>query len=176
MLGITVKIAIIGNAGSGKSTLAQSVSRHGSVAVLDLDTVYWQLGTPIERPGPERIADVKRFCREHVSWVIEGCYSDLIGASFSWNPELIFLDPGREACISNCRRRPLEPHKYRTKAAQDENLEFLIRWVGGYYERTDSMSLAAHVALFEAYSGTKRRIVEQPPPNQFPEPPLRAVH
>lgn len=156
-----MKIAILGNSGSGKTTLARHLAAGGSVAVLDLDLVFWQPGVPTERPSAERIAEVQCFCREHTSWIIEGCYADLIEASFPWNPELIFLDPGRAACLANCRQRPLEPHKYRTKEDQDQNLEFLFQWVADYYERDGLMSYAAHQALYARYPGPKRRISEQ---------------
>lgn len=156
-----MRVAIIGNSGSGKTTLAHQLAANCSVPILDLDLIFWELGVPIERPIVDRTADVQRFCSEHDSWIIEGCYADLIEASFVWNPELIFLDPGREACITNCQRRPLEPHKYRTKEDQDEKLTFLIQWVADYYERDGLMSFASHVALFEQYSGPKKRISEQ---------------
>jgi adenylate kinase family enzyme len=156
-----MRIAIIGNSGSGKTTLAHQLAMSISVPVLDLDLVFWQPGVPIERPSAERLADVQRFCREHESWIIEGCYADLIEASFPWNPELIFLDPGREVCIANCQRRPLEPHKYRTKQDQDEKLQFLLKWVADYYTRDGLMSFASHQELFERYGGPKKRTLEQ---------------
>jgi adenylate kinase family enzyme len=156
-----MKVAILGNSGSGKSTLARRLAANGSVPVLDLDLVFWQPGVPVERPSAARIADVQRFCRQHDSWIIEGCYADLIESSLPWNPELIYLDPGRDVCLANCQRRPLEPHKYRTKQDQDEKLAFLLKWVADYYERDGLMSLAAHEALFDRYAGPKKRITEQ---------------
>ncbi len=152
-----MKVAIVGNSGSGKTTLAHRLAAGASVPVLDLDLVFWQPGAPIERPGAERVADVQRFCREHESWIVEGCYADLIEASFAWNPKLIFLDPGREVCLANCRSRPLEPHKYRTREDQDEKLQFLLEWVADYYKRDGLMSLASHQALFDQYEGPKER-------------------
>jgi len=156
-----MKIAIFGNSGSGKTTLAHRLAAGGGVTILDLDLVFWEPGGSIERPSAERIAEVQRFCREDDSWIIEGCYTDLIEASFPWNPELIFLDPGREVCIVNARRRPFEPHKYRTKEDQDERLEFLITWIAEYYERNDPISLLSHQSIFDRYRGPKRRIAEQ---------------
>lgn len=140
--------------------LARALASDFTTHVLDLDLVFWDTGT-VERPSKLRIAEVQKFCREHESWIIEGCYSDLIEASFPWSPELIFMDPGQEVCISNCRRRPYEPHKYRTPEEQDQNLNFLLAWVANYYEREGLMSYRRHNELFNSYNGPKRRITEQ---------------
>ena len=156
-----MKVAILGNSGSGKSTLARLLAASGSVPILDLDLVFWQPGVPIERPSAERIADVQRFCCEHESWIIEGCYADLIESSLPWGPDLIFLDPGRDVCLANCQSRPLESHKYQTKQDQDKKLGFLLKWVADYYERDGLMSFALHQALFDRYTGPKKRISEQ---------------
>lgn len=155
-----MKAAIIGNSGSGKSTLARQLAASTDAAVLDLDTVYWQPGQAVERPPGERVALVRDFCRSHPSWIVEGCYADLIEAALPFGPELIFLDPGIEACQAHCRNRPFEPHKFASKEEQDRHLAFLLEWVEGYYQRDDTMSLVAHRALFERYAGPKRRITE----------------
>ncbi len=152
-----MKVAILGNSGSGKSTLAARLAAPEQTPVLDLDLVFWEPGSIEERPSSLRIAEVRRFCGGHRSWIIEGCYSDLIDASFPWLPELIFLDPGLDVCVSNCRRRPHEAHKFPTKEAQDRKLEDLIRWVADYYVRDGLMSHRSHLALFERYAGPKRR-------------------
>lgn len=155
-----MKAAIIGNSGSGKSTLARQLAASSGASVLDLDTVYWLPGQAVERPSAERLALVQDFCQSHASWIVEGCYADLIEAALLFGPELIFLDPGVEVCQAHCRNRPFEPHKFASKEDQDRHLAFLLEWVAGYYQRDDTMSLAAHRALFERYAGPKRRITE----------------
>ncbi|MDX2225983.1 MAG: shikimate kinase [Verrucomicrobiae bacterium] len=165
-----MKVAIIGNSGSGKSTLASRLAAGGAATILDLDLVFWEPDTHIERPRAQRIDEVQRFCREHDSWIIEGCYTDLIEASFPWAPELILLDPGPEVCISNCRRRPHEPHKFRTREEQDQRLDFLIGWVSDYYHRDGPMSDRSHKSLFDRYEGPKRRIQRQEPAEQGDAP------
>lgn len=152
------RIVIIGNSGSGKSTLAQKLAG-GAIPTLDLDTVYWEPGKiAVARHPADAAADVKRFCATNADWIIEGCYGELAAHTFSWNPELIFVNPGEAACIARCRARPWEPHKYASKAEQDSKLEFLLKWVSDYYTRDGDMSLAAHRALFDAYKGPKREI------------------
>ena len=154
-----MRVAIIGNAGSGKTTLARTLASGGDMPVLDLDTLVWEPNQIAVPRDPESvIAEVDRFCGRHPNWVVEGCYANCIQATLQYQPELVFLEPGRDACTNNCRNRPWEPHKYASKAEQDSKLEFLLRWVADYYERDGDMSLMAHTALFEGYSGPKRLV------------------
>lgn len=151
-----MKILIFGNSGSGKSTLArQLVSEHG-LAHLDLDSVVWEPGeTAVER-SPEAIAaSLEVFLAENSRWVIEGCYGELVEAAASHCTELVFLNPGLEACLANNRMRPWEPHKYASKEAQDAMLDNLQAWVAGYYERRDPWSYHAHRRIFDSFAGHK---------------------
>jgi len=87
--------------------------------------------------------------------MIEGCYSDLLSLAIFHCDKLIFLNPGIEAFIRNCRSRPWEPHKYPSVEAQNQNLEMLIRWVREYETRDDEFSLRRHLQLFEEFDGEK---------------------
>jgi adenylate kinase family enzyme len=159
------RIVIIGNSGSGKSTLAQRLAAETGAAVLDLDTVAWEPGKiAVPRKPVAAAAAVQTFCGTHADWVVEGCYADLVRATFTFRPRLIFLDPGLEQCLANCRARPWEPHKYASKEEQDERLDFLLSWVAEYYTRSGDMSHARHQALFDAYPGPKQRLSELPGP------------
>ena len=71
----------------------------------------------VMRPAQSAVKDVVSFCESRDSWVVEGCYASLIEVALAWDPELWFLDPGVETCLSNCRSRPCEPHKYASKAS-----------------------------------------------------------
>ena len=154
-----VRVAIIGNAGSGKSTLAWQLAGELDLALLDLDIVAWEPERiAVPRPRAVARADVKAFCRSYPSWVVEGCYPDLIAATLPFRPHLLLLDPGMDQCLANCRTRPWEPHKHKSQAAQDRKLGMLLAWVAGYYHRDGDMSLQAHEALFEAYQGPKQRL------------------
>ena len=155
-----MRIVILGNSGSGKSTLAHRLAAPGQTPVLDLDTIVWEPGQiAVPRPPEAVHADLDRFCAEHAAWIVEGCYSALAERLLARSPELIFLNPGVEACVANCRARPWEPHKYASKEAQDEKLEFLLAWVSDYYHRTDGASLARHRAIFDGYEGPKRELL-----------------
>ena len=87
--------------------------------------------------------------------MVEGCYADLLALVLPSCTQLVFLNPGVDACVANARARPWEPHKYATKEAQDANLDMLIGWIRDYATRGDEFSLAAHRALFDAFTGDK---------------------
>ncbi len=158
-----MRVAILGNSGSGKSTLARQLALAVQAPVLDLDTVAWE---------PERIAvprdavaaarDVEAFCAANEHWVVEGCYANLVDSTFAFRPHLLFLDPGAEQCLANCKSRPWEPHKYSSPQEQDQRLQFLLAWVQEYYSRDGDMSHRGHLALFQAYAGPRQHIRKLP--------------
>lgn len=147
---------VVGNSGAGKSTLAIRLSAQHGLAHLDLDPLAWLPVTPpVRRPLDACERDVRVFTAANADWVIEGCYADLLALVAPDGARLVFLDPGVDACIANARRRPWEPHKYESRAAQDANLAMLIEWIRGYDTRTDALSRAAHRALFDQFAGDK---------------------
>ena len=150
------KVVIFGNSGSGKSTLAKQLAANKNLAHLDLDTIAW---LPVNPPQRMPIADSKTLIDEFLnlnqSWVIEGCYSDLLELVFPQTDEVIFLNLPISACIENAKKRPWEPHKYASKQAQVENLTMLIDWITQYDSRSDTFSKVAHERLFEQFLGRK---------------------
>lgn len=159
----TVRIAIIGNSGSGKSTLARSLAAAHRLPVLDLDTVAWEPGEVAVARDPLAAADeVHRFCESNGQWIVEGCYGGLVDVALRHSPILVFLEPGVEACVANCRQRPWEAHKYDSRQEQDAHLEFLLAWVREYYTREGDLSLVGHQALFDRYGGTKQKLADRP--------------
>jgi adenylate kinase family enzyme len=158
-----MRIAILGNSGSGKSTLARWIAGYTYAPLLDLDSVFWEPGKIAVPRSPEAATnDVRAFCVQSDHWVVEGCYASLIGTALEHAPLLIFLNPGVAQCISNCRARPWESHKYSSRAEQDQHLDFLLGWVGDYYTRDGDMSARGHMACFGAYSGRKVEVTSQP--------------
>lgn len=150
------RILIFGNSGSGKSTLASRLAGLHNARHLDLDTIAWLADRPgVRMPLDESIAELKRFIESCDDWVIEGCYSDLLREAAVFCTEMIFLNPGVEACVENCLNRPWEPHKYESPEAQDANLRLLIDWVREYETRQDEFSLSEHRRLFDRHSGRK---------------------
>lgn len=157
-----MRFAIVGNSGSGKSTLARALCARFGLALLELDDIVWepgQIAVLRERAAIE--ADLLAFLRLHESWVVEGCYAELIQMVLKGAPTLIFLNPGEQVCIAHCRTRPWEPHKYATPEAQESMLNNLITWVSDYYRRDDEWSLAAHRRVFDGFDGVKRECVSE---------------
>lgn len=153
------RVAIIGNAGSGKSTLARLLAAECGATVLDLDTVAWEPGKPATpRASAEAVAAVREFCANHESWVIEGCYGDLVESALDGTVELVFLNLSETDCVRQCRGREWEPHKWKSKETQDAHLDCLLDWVRAYYTRDGVMSQRGHREIFNRYAGPKREM------------------
>lgn len=157
------RIIVLGNSGSGKSTLARALAATGQVPHLDLDTLAWApTSPPTRRPLSASIAAITEFMDAHDTWVVEGCYADLLAAAADRCTRLVFLNPGVEACSANCRARPWEPHKYPSPEAQDQNLGMLLAWVRDYETRGDECSLQAHRRLFDRFAAEKLEATSRP--------------
>ncbi len=155
------RVLIFGNSGSGKSTLAKELSETDGSSHLDLDTLAWLPTVPPQRAA---LADSQRkieeFMAAHESWVIEGCYTDLLEVVRPQVSEIIFMNLDVSQCIENAKRRPWEPHKYPTKEAQEQNLEMLINWIKEYTKRDDVFSHHAHITFYDGFSGRKTMYVK----------------
>lgn len=154
-----MRVLVFGNSGSGKSWHARTLAARHRLAHLDLDTIFFVPGLiAVARPMAEVLADLHAFIDAHPAWVIEGCYGDVIEAALPFCSELLFMNPGNDACVANNGKRPWEPHKYASKEQQDSMLPLLLDWVGKYYERDDTCSYAYHRRVFDAFGGVKREI------------------
>lgn len=161
-----MRVLIFGNSGSGKSTYAQALAGSHQLAHLDLDTIVWEPGKVAVPRAPEAIQQsLQHFLAAHTEWVIEGCYAELIEAAAPSATELVFLNPGVDACLANNHRRPWEPHKYASSDKQDAMLEALQAWVADYYRRDDQWSYIAHRRVFDAHQGPKTEYTSGPPAN-----------
>jgi len=155
------RILALGNSGSGKTTLAKQLCAEHKLAHLDLDTLAWQDCTPpIRKPLADSKAQIDAFVRANNSWVIEGCYADLMVFAQGVSDQLIFLDLSVEQCIENAKSRPWESHKYPSRQAQDKNLPMLLAWITDYNSREDCFSHSAHQQFYQQYQGDKRIIRE----------------
>jgi len=150
------RIIIFGNSGSGKSTLAAEYAGKYKLPHLDLDTLAWKASSPPERKSLEDSSfEIDEFMKKNKNWLVEGGYSDLLGLIIDRADKVIFLNPGVEVCIENCKSRPWEPHKYESAEKQNQNLEMLLGWVRQYPMRDDEFSLISHQNLFTQFAGDK---------------------
>ncbi len=155
------KIIIFGNSGSGKSTLAKSLVKDHQLAHLDLDILAWQAtDPPTRKPVFESKKAIDQFCVENESWVIEGCYADLLQLVFDQAEEAIFMNLPVSMCQENAMKRPWEKHKYNSKDEQDAHLPMLLEWMAEYTERTNEFSYQAHLSLYKNFNGSKRQITQ----------------
>lgn len=152
-----MKILLLGNAGAGKSTLAALLAGDRAIPRLSLDDVAFIGGTQ-RRKLTDSLALCEQFMVGKSEWIIEGCYADILRALLPHADQLLFLNPGVEACLAHCRQRPWEPDKFDSPEAQAAHQAFLLDWVAQYPTRTDEYGLAAHQALFDAYTGPKREL------------------
>lgn len=111
---------------------------------------------PKRKPLAQSEKMIQEFIRQNSSWVIEGCYTDLLQLAAPAASEIIFMNLPIDDCVTNAKNRPWEPHKYASKEAQDANLGMLVDWINMYESRQDTFSYAAHRQFFEEYSGKKK--------------------
>ena len=150
------RIVIIGNSGAGKSTLAKKYVKKYQIEPLDLDILAWEdTIPPTRKPLNESKKIINQFRHKNKSWIIEGGYSDLIDIVLDDVTQLVFLNPGVEVCIDNCKKRPWEAHKYESEEKQNKNLAMLLNWVKEYPSRKDEFSLLSHQKIFDSFSGNK---------------------
>jgi adenylate kinase family enzyme len=151
-----MRVLVFGNSGSGKSTYARALAEREALAHLDLDSIVWEPNQIAVLRSTDAIhQSLEQFLAMHENWVIEGCYGELIEAAVPLCTQLVFLNPGLDACLANNARRPWEPHKYASLEQQNAMLAPLRAWVTDYYHRSDQWSYQAHRRIFDAHSGAK---------------------
>lgn len=153
------KIIIFGNSSSGKSTLAKKLAQQEQLPHLDLDTIAWlPVVPPTRSPLVSSKQQIDNFIETNDTWVIEGCYTDLLALVVTQASEIIFMNLPIELCIENAKNRSWEEHKYSSKTEQDANLPMLIEWISQYQTRKDTFSLNAHQQLFNHFKKEKTLI------------------
>jgi adenylate kinase family enzyme len=151
-----MKVLVFGNSGSGKSTYARALAAREGLAQLDLDSIVWEPGKIAVQQPPEAVAaSLRNFIDSQAAWVIEGCYGEVVRAASAHCTLLVFLNPGKDACLANNLKRPWEPHKYASLELQNAMLDQLQDWVAEYYQREDAWSYQVHREIFDAFTGPK---------------------
>ena len=97
-----MKVLVFGNSGSGKSTYARALAAREGIPHLDLDAIVWEPGKITVQRSPESVeGSLRSFTDLHTAWVIEGCYGELVRAASAHCTQLVFLNPGMDACLAN---------------------------------------------------------------------------
>ena len=165
-----MRVLVFGNSGSGKSTYARALAEERDLEHLDLDTIVWEpRKIAVQRSREAMMATLGEFLDSNTAWVVEGCYANLIEAASDRCTQLVFLNPGLEACLANNLRRPWEPEKYESLEKQNAMLENLQAWVESYYGRDDECSYEAHRGVFDSFRGAKVEHVSTPDTSQANE-------
>jgi adenylate kinase family enzyme len=148
-----MKFLIVGNIGSGKSTLARALAERSGLPVLELDGLLQ--GGDAPRPEPATVrTQLEGFCNASRDWIVAGTAGHLVQATLAWQPELLFLNPGPEVCLRNCRERSLDSR------SPSQRLPEQLQRVADYYRRDgDENSLHTHRAIYDNYQGPKRELV-----------------
>jgi adenylate kinase family enzyme len=145
-----MRIVVIGNGGSGKSTLAGRLGACFDLPCLDLDDCHW-LTFRTRREPSQAIAMVERFAQGE-SWVIEGVYGWLAEVALRRAQVLFWLDLPWAECRAGLLQRGLRGGMTEGDQAN------LVEWASTYGAREDSLSLAGHERLYEAFAGRKVRL------------------
>ena len=139
--------------------MANKLKNAEGLAHLDLDELAWINSNPPQRaPLEHSHSKILEFIESNESWVIEGCYSDLLELVSSQANEAIFLNLPVEMCVENAKNRPWEPNKYPSKEEQDANLDMLLDWIRDYESRDDVFSMASHMKFFDSFAGSKSMV------------------
>ncbi|MBR9813093.1 shikimate kinase [bacterium] len=154
-----MKTVLLGNAGAGKSTLSRKLLEIEPAARLSLDELAFSEGSQ-RRELEDSVADAMQFVAAHASWVVEGCYSDIVEPVLAHANALIFLNPGVDVCVRHCRARPWEPEKFDSPESQHANLENLMDWVREYASREDEYGLHRHRQLFQSFDKVKLELTD----------------
>ena len=84
-----MRLLVFGNSGSGKSTLARRLCELHGLVHLDLDSIVWEPGKiAVQRATEDVHADLDRFVAGNESWVVEGCYAELIERALPLDVEM----------------------------------------------------------------------------------------
>lgn len=147
------RIVVMGPPGSGKSTLSQHLGKQLGLPVFHLDQAYWQSGW-IETPVDRFQAEVERMSRLP-AWVIDGNYTDTIGARFAAADAVIYLDvPSWLSMIRLLRRMVLSYGRVRADAAEGCAERFdlgFLRFAWSW----NRMRRKRNLALVESFPGTR---------------------
>jgi adenylate kinase family enzyme len=107
------RVVILGRGGSGKSDLAQQLSGKSGLAVIELDSVFWQPGL---RPAPEEEwTEIQRGLVARDRWIIDGDlgpYDTGLVLRLHAADTIVVLDFPLWRCVFRALRRSRETREF----------------------------------------------------------------
>jgi adenylate kinase family enzyme len=156
-----VRTVVVGNSGSGKTWLARHLAEKAGGSVVHLDEVFWLPGGFNQKRNPSDVSRLIEARRAEAKWVVEGVYGNLAKQFLPSALTLVWLDLPWPVCRHRLELRGSESKAHMEREQSDQGLRELIRWAEAYCSRQGSSGQAAHLALFEAFSGERFRLVTE---------------
>ncbi len=144
---------IIGNGGSGKTWLARQLAELSGIPTIHLDDLRWTPGQYGKARDNQVVMDDVARAAEADAWLMEGVFGWLAKVAMPRATQLVWLDLPEDDCLANVRARGIQG------GGSAADFEALLTWVGEYRLRNNSSCFAAHLKLFEAFDGTKARLM-----------------
>ena len=152
------RILVLGSSGSGKSTFARRLGKQLGIAVIHLDSHYWE-------PDWTNTADKQWELKlahllEKESWIMDGNYPSSLSQRMAYADTVIFLDLNRVVCLWRCIRRYLRyKGENRPELAPGCNEKIdrdFLRWIWKYPVEVKPAVLAA----ISAHTGLQVNILK----------------
>ena len=144
---------IIGNGGSGKTWLARQLAELSGIPTIHLDDLRWTPGQYGKARDNQLVMDDVAQAAEADAWLMEGVFGWLAKVAMPRATQLVWLDLPEDECLANVRARGIQG------GGSEADFQALLTWVGEYRLRNNSSCFAAHLELFEAFEGTKVRLL-----------------
>jgi adenylate kinase family enzyme len=153
-----MRTVIVGNSGSGKSWLAKLIGESTFTQVIHLDEIFWLPGGFNEKRSSSEVLRLVNIRKVETDWIVEGVFGDLANQFLSSAQTLIWLDFPWQVCKQRLEARGSESKSHRERVQSDHGSRELIQWAEAYYSRSGSCCYAAHLGLFESFTGQRLRL------------------
>ena len=153
-----MRTVVVGNSGSGKTWLARRLAEKAGGLVVHLDEVFWLPGGFNEKRDPSEVSRLIDAKRAETEWIVEGVYGNLARQFLPSALTLVWLDLPWSVCRLRLELRGSESKAHMDREQSDQGLRELLHWAEAYHSRQGSSGQAAHLAMFETFSGHRFRL------------------